>query len=602
MQNTFMRHARAILGFGALLAIAALTGCGGGGGGGGTVAATSTVITGTAAAGAPVVGYVSVRDSSANPQPVKTNIPIAANGNYSVDVAGLTAPYAFLASGTVAGKTVSLYSAATATDVGKTINITPFTDLMIRNIAATAVDTYLSNPANMANLTTANLDAQRVALTTKLAPALTLMGLSASIDLLRATFNADSTGLDRFMDAVKVDTTTTPGKATIKNILDAANTLVIDTTTGAATGALGTAGLATSAVGTPLDAMLAGTKAFSAFFATRLPNPADPALLAMFSSTFLDNGQNTAAFLTDMTSGPTSIGLKFTNLVVDSVDTVAGTAQIHLTPLNAAGVTLARDMPGGVIGMQMKKNAAGAWQMDGNQRIAGVHVRTTADKNTCNPTNTACTMATFYNTGLDLWINNQAALAIGSAVVTGPGLPAGGVTLAAQVNQTWFSISTINTSNPTCTGCGTNHWNMTDTEIASVLANSVYTVKLYSNAATPVLMATYTEVVPVKPVLNAAKAALAYPSITGMVNLAGRGAATLTPSWTVPAGLSGDTVAVNMWQTGTNATLNVWANAFSASGTSTLAITAPATGTWTSGNYWISGWDQYGGRVMTNYQ
>lgn len=577
----------------------------GGGGGGGTPAA-STIISGTAAAGAPVVGYVSVRDSSANPQPVKANIPIAANGNYSVDVAGLTAPYAFLATGTVGDKTVSLYSAATSADVGKTINITPFTDLMIRNIAATAVDTYLSTPANMANLTTAKLDAQRVALTTQLAPALTAMGLSGSIDLLRAAFNADSTGLDRFMDAVKVDTTTTPGVAIIKNIQDAANTLVISTTasstTLATTGALGTANLATSAVGTPLDAMLAGTKAFSAFFATGLPSPTDSALLALFSSTFMDDGQNSSAFLTDITTQKNIIGLKFTNLVVDSADTAAGTAQVHFTPLNAAGVSLARDMPGGAIGWQMKKNAAGAWQMDGNQRIAGVQVRTTVDKNTCNPANTACTMATFYNTGLDLWINNQAALAIGSVVVTGPGLPAGGVTLAAQVNQTWFGISTNNTSNPTCTGCGTNHWNMTDTEIASVLPNSVYTVKLYSNAATPVLMATYTEMVPVKPVLNAAKAALAYPSIAGMVNLAGSGAATLTPSWTVPTGLSGDTVAVNMSQTGTNATLNVRANASSASGTSTLAITAPATGTWTSGNYRISGWDQYGGRVMANYQ
>lgn len=40
----------------------------------------ANLITGTAAAGAPVVGYVSVRDSSANAQPVKTNIPIEANG------------------------------------------------------------------------------------------------------------------------------------------------------------------------------------------------------------------------------------------------------------------------------------------------------------------------------------------------------------------------------------------------------------------------------------------------------------------------------------------------------------------------------------------
>lgn len=149
------------------------------GGGGGTPPAASVTISGTAAAGAPVVGVVEVRDSSANTQPVRGPIPIEANGHYSVDVTGLTAPFAFLASGTVGGKTVSLYSAATQADVGgtiNTINITPFTDLIIRNIAAGAVDAYINN-GNFSSLTTTQLDAQRVALTNQLAPALTEMGL-----------------------------------------------------------------------------------------------------------------------------------------------------------------------------------------------------------------------------------------------------------------------------------------------------------------------------------------------------------------------------------------------------------------------------------------
>lgn len=305
----------------------------------------------------------------------------------------------------------SLYSAATSTDVGKTINITPFTDLMIRNIAATAVDTFLSTSANMAKLTTAALDAQRVALTTLLTPALEKMGLLGSIDLLRATFNADSTGLDRFMDAVKVDTTN-PAAVTITNIdiRNAADRLVIDTTasstTLAATGTLGILGLAAS--GTPLDAMLAGTKAFSALFATSLPSPTDPALLALFSDTFLDDGRGLSALLTEITTDRSNIGLKFTNLVVDSVDTVAGTAQVRFTVTDAAG--------GGkveVISWQMKRNAAGAWQMDGNRRIARVGVSAVVQKNTCNPANNACTNPTTFGTGLHLEINNEARQAIG---------------------------------------------------------------------------------------------------------------------------------------------------------------------------------------------
>ncbi|OGS94117.1 MAG: hypothetical protein A3H31_07220 [Gallionellales bacterium RIFCSPLOWO2_02_FULL_57_47] len=549
-----------------------------------------------------MVGYVSVRDSSTNTQPVRTNIPIEANGNYSVDVAGLTPPFAFLASGTVGGRSVSLYSAATSADVGGTINITPFTDLIIRNIAATAVDAYLAAPSGMASLTTAELDAQRVTLTAQLAPALTAMGLSGSIDLLRATFNADSTGLDRFMDVVKVDTTT-PGEATITNILDAANTLVIDTTAGTATGTLGTANLASS--GTPLDGILLTFNTFSGKFATSLPSDADPDLLALFSSTFKDDGRSSSAFLTELTTDNTLIGLQFTHVVLDSIDQAGTTAQVYFTPV-INGINIA---DGETLNWQMKKDAVtGIWQADGNQRIARVNVAAIAEKITCNPAAAACNTTTGNRTGLHFEINNDAMQAIGSAVVTGPSLPAGGVTLTAQVNQTWFNITT---TNPNCDQMGggslpvcNNNWLMTDTEIGAVLPNSIYTMKLYDNSQAPVLLATYTLVVPVAPMLNTALAAFVFPSISGMVDLAGMGAATLAPSWSIPAGLSASYLDVYVWQTGTNANQSVEQNNLtSSSGTASLVFTAPPnSGTWSGGGYSISARDQYGREVTTRYQ
>jgi hypothetical protein len=150
---------------------------------------------------------------------------------------------------------------------------------------------------------------------------------------------------------------------------------------------------------------------------------------------------------------------------------------------------------------------------------------------------------------------------------------------------------------------------MADADINLVLPNSVYTVMLYdNNAVAPALLATYTEVVPVKPALNTAMATLAYPSITGMVNLAGISATTLTPSWSIPAGLTGDLISVNMNQTltaGINASLNVQADLTgktATSGTATIVITAPPQGgAWTSGSYWINTFDQYGGKVLANY-
>ena len=581
-----------------------LAACSGGGGGGGTSPAASTIISGTAAAGAPVVGFVAVRDSSGNPQPVRTNIPIEANGRYSVDVTGLTAPFAFLASGTVGGKTVSLYSAATQADVGGTINITPFTDLIIRNIAAGAVDTYINN-GNFTGLTPAQLDAQRVALTTQLRPALEAMGLSGSIDLLRATFNADHTGLDRFMDVVKVSTTSTT--ATITNILDAANTLIIDTTTGVSSGTLPTTGLALA--GTPVDLIAQTFQQFGSLFATGLPDPANQALVALFSSTFRDDGENSSAFLTDITTDPSLIGLRISGLVVDSLDTTAGTAQVHFIPQDVAGLCLAHDAVDCSLSWQMLRNVGGVWQFAGNQRIAGVSVRTHATRRICASTTNCQPVGTTYATGLSLNINNEGLLSIGSARVTGPGLPQGGVTLVAQPNFTKFTISIPSQ----CQGCTTDFFSLTDQQIALLAPNSTYTVQLFDLSSTLIAGATYTWVVPVPPVLNAALATLAYPSITnGMQTLAGIPGITLTPSWNIPAGLFGDILSVFVYQTdplsgqilqNLNVRADVRTNGAATSGTSTLVIPAPITigSSWTDGGYSIHAWDQYTGVVSTHY-
>ena len=599
------RKMNAVFMLGAAILLVACSGGGGNGGGsGGTPPAASVTIRGTAAAGAPVVGFVTVRDSSANPQPVRTNIPIEANGRYSVDVSGLTAPFAFLASGTVGGKTVSLYSAATQADVGGTINITPFTDLIIRNIAAGAVDTYINN-GNFAGLTPQQLDAQRVLLTNQLGDALELMRLSRSIDLLRAVFNADGTALDRFMDVVKVSPT--PTGSTITNILDAANQLILDTAGAPTSPPLGTGGLLPA--GTPIDQIAQTFQQFAAFFATGLPNPADQALVDLFSNTFLEDGENSSAFLTDITTDPSLIGLRISSLVVDSVNTTTGIAQVHFVPQDAAGQCLAHDLVGCSLSWQMVQNVGGVWQVDGNRRIASVSIRTHATRNIC-ASNTNCQPvgSTTYATGLSLNINNYGQRPIGSAVVTGPGLPPGGVTLTAQPNDTWFIISIPSQ----CQGCTTDFFSMTDQQIALLAPNSTYVVQLFDLIGTPISGATFTEVVPVPPVLNSALPTLAFPSITsGTQNLAGMADITLTPSWNIPSGLFGDQLSVFVSQTdlvGQNlqnlsVIVDVRTNGTATSGTSTLVIPEPANGgSWTNGGYAIHAGDQSTGVVSTFYR
>jgi len=596
-----------------LAASFALAGCGGSSSTSSTApsgTASAAVIKGCACAGAPMVGYVEVRDSSASPQPVKTNIPILANGNYTVDVTGLQPPFAFLAIGTVGGKSLSLYSAATKEDIGGTINITPFTDLMIRNIAASAVDAYI-NQGNFSNLTATQLDAQRVALTNQLAPALNAMGLSGSIDLLRATFNADGTGLDKFMDVVKVSTTSTT--ATITNILDAANQLIINTTNGTSNvPTLSANNLSPS--GTPVDQITQKFQSISTFFATRLPSPTDPDypnLVALFSgSHFLDSGEGLDAFLNDITTDKNNIGLQLVNIVVDSIDTTAGTAQVHFAPKNAAGVCLAHDQVGCSISWYVQRNNNGVWQADGNQRIAEVRIRTRAEQEFCTASLTVfnCSPTGVRSTGLNLNINNQGLQPIGSAVVTGPGL-GNGVTLTAQPGSQWLMFS-VPSSN--CQGCTTNFFVMTDTQINTIAPNSVYTIKLYDNSPTPVLLATYTDVLPQPPVLNSALTTVVFPTITNRQSLAGITTATLTPGWQIPAGLFGDLISVFMYQSNSlgqtiqnQNVRNDLTTMTGTSGTATLVVTAPSAPSngipWTNGTYWIGAFDQYGGDVVSQY-
>lgn len=597
-------YAKSLFAIALVLITSLLAGCGGSGGGSSdaTVAPpASTIIAGTAAAGAPVVGFVSVRDGSTNPQPVKTNIPIAADGKYTVDVKGLTPPFAFLAVGDVGGKRVELYSAATQADIGGTINITPFTDLIVRNVAGTVanqlVDDFLAS-GKLANLTAAQVEAERVSLTAKLSPVLQAAGLATSIDLMRASFNADGTGLDRFMDLVKVDTTV-PTAVTITNILDSANKLTVNPTGTKSTETLGATGVTPPTTPTAIDLIRQTFATFSGLFATALPDPANPALTALIATTFMDGGESGSAFLTDITTDPELKGMKFggNGLVVDSVDSVNGIAQVSFVPVSATGAFLATDMPGGAIHWQMKKVGT-AWLINGDQRIADVRVRATAGRNVCSGNNLGCTSRSA--TGLSLDVFNNGLQAIGSAVFKGPGLPPAGVTLTAQANNSQLFLSSFSVS--------PSLYELDDGTINTLGANGSYTVELYDNAAIPVLLATYTEIVPAAPALNTALATMVFPELGGRIDLTGFAGGTLLPTWTVPTGLLGDALSANVFQfangaNGANQSVRYDISAKVATGTANIVITAPPTGgVWNGGNYWIQAWDTNGGKVFTNYQ
>ena len=138
--------------------------------------ATSQSISGTAAAGVPLVGTVTVKDAAGR---TRTS-PIGSNGQYAIDVAGLTAPFVFRAEGNVGGNTYVIHSAATSADVGGVINITPLTDLVLANIAGQVAERYFDQ-GQFSGVSKAELDSEAAKLKEKLLPMLQAIGVEAIV-------------------------------------------------------------------------------------------------------------------------------------------------------------------------------------------------------------------------------------------------------------------------------------------------------------------------------------------------------------------------------------------------------------------------------------
>jgi hypothetical protein len=157
---------------------------------------TATVISGTAAAGAPIAGILNVK--GANGETVFTSIEL--DGSYSIDVTALTAPYILKAEGTVNGKSIGIYSAGASAG---TINITPVTDFILQNAmgenAESINENWVTDQVDEGDLSAAETNIQ-----TQLTPILNAAGVPSDINLLTTSFSANHTGLDAVLDSISI--------------------------------------------------------------------------------------------------------------------------------------------------------------------------------------------------------------------------------------------------------------------------------------------------------------------------------------------------------------------------------------------------------------
>lgn len=199
----FTKMANMIKGFSVVFIIALFTGCGGSSSGGDPTGDNnpeptpeSRLISGVAAAGAPVAGTVFVK--GANGAVVSSSIGI--DGSYSLDVEDLTSPYILRAEGTVKGKSIGMYSAGVTEG---NINITPVTDFIIRNALKDRAEDAYSN-WGPDSITREAIEEAEADVRAQLAPLLNAAGVPSGIDLIGSEFKADRTGLDAVLNALSI--------------------------------------------------------------------------------------------------------------------------------------------------------------------------------------------------------------------------------------------------------------------------------------------------------------------------------------------------------------------------------------------------------------
>lgn len=547
-----------------LAGILALAACGGGGGGGGgnggdgrdsggSKPSPAQTLSGTAAAGAPIIGSVFVKDSAGTVR----SVAIDANGGYSIDVTGLTPPFVMRAQGTAGGRSYTVHSAAIAADIGGTINITPLTDLIVANVARQVAAKYFDSGV-FSGLTATELNAAENTLQQRLQAVLTELGVADSIDLLRSAFSANHTGLDGALDILRVSVDPATHSALITHVINNA-AITDDLTLSADSSLLDSTGTVSGL--SAWDAIRARFASFEAAFATGLPAADDPLLLAQFDQAgFVIDGDDLATFLGDITSDPGNVGLRFTSLSLVSLTPASATQNGRaVVTFGLAGNRRYPSLDFVVTGIYDNATGGTNWLLAGNQRIASVYAEPRSLLGFDISDRARIQSGIGFAIGSDSSIHDY-------AVVTGPGLPesgggASGASTGLLLVKKWVSGGDFTVASSPYVGAATpvhpraaanqgEVYTWTDAEIAALPAdNLTYSVTFYDDKGTPTItddsaIATYPFTL-LKPPLPASSLSMAdFPVITAptpaeVLSIYNTGGP-LTVTWNLPAGLEAD--------------------------------------------------------------
>ncbi len=362
------------------------------------LACAANNLSGTAATGSPIAGAtVTLVDSTGKQLTVQT----AANGQYSLSTSGLTPP--FLVKVVTASASPNGYGSGTTfygvSDQASpnVINITPLTDLIIRNWYAAqstpvGIATAFSNPAANPLPSVAEVQLIQAVVLDIVQPLLQAQGVSpVGLDLVSGTFAADGKGIDAALDQIKPITYNTAGTTATLTLSPATNvtqattvtatagaTQVV-TTTSDASGTVSSSDTSTVVPTTPGEAAaLTGVETTLNSLAA-LINSKGTALQAsdvapLIDTSFLNGGatgtQQAKQIVNLAASGMTVNALTVTRIAsYDATNNLIGVVGSVESTVN--GVTVMSPIGlGANVGMIFKQESNGSWLLYGDQQEA----------------------------------------------------------------------------------------------------------------------------------------------------------------------------------------------------------------------------------------
>jgi hypothetical protein len=489
--------------------------------------AVAVNFSGTAASGLPLTGTVTVKDAKG----ASKTVPLSTNGDYKVDVTGMTGPFVFRAEGLVGGQRTVIHSAATAADANGTINITPLTDLVVANIAGQLAAKYFDG-GDFGTLTAAELQAESDGLKAKLLPVLLALGVDASIDLLRTSFSPLSSALDKALDVLRVNVDPATNVATITNIVTQQQ--IVDDLAVKAAAETAAAPLSGAGMGTAADDITLIRKVLSDYvgkFATGLPAPAELLPLLTDGSNpvtgtygFRSSDMTANQFVNETATDVNLVGASFADVVINRINytidanNTSPRAFVEFTHRDKNGVAFSNNK-----GMQIVKGTDGVWRLRGDGRVLDINPHVQAIKDNA----TGCVSTAFQFSIQDVNTGNSSTVA--SVVVTGPGLPVGGLRHVRPSSGGYWPIQgSASNSNfhylaSNCSGVPTA--GLSESAISAIPANPEYTFTAYESDGTTVAKIStfdiiYKQSFHARPMTLAEAAAAAYPSFTTSTPLA----------------------------------------------------------------------------------